>query len=114
SFFEYFLTTRLLEINLENTRIAEEFRETAQSRYRANQMTHQDVLHGELDLADLARRKLELTRMQQVAIARINTLLRRWPDAPLPPAPATLCPTQQPADATMLWQTALRQRPDLA
>jgi outer membrane protein TolC len=114
SFFEYFLTTRLLEINLENTRIAEEFRETAQSRYRANQVTQQDVLQGELELADLARRKLELTRMQQVAIARINTLLRRWPDAPLPSPPTELDPPQQSADSSLLWQSALRQRPDLA
>ena len=42
-----------------------------------------DVLQAELELADLARRQLELARMQKVAIARINTLLRRWPDAPL-------------------------------
>jgi outer membrane protein, heavy metal efflux system len=114
AFFEYFLTTRLIEINRENTRIAEEFRDTAQSRYRANQVTNQDVLQAELELADLARRQLELTRMQQVAIARINTLLRRWPDAPLPPPPATLDSPQQPADTNLLWQSALRQRPDLS
>jgi outer membrane protein TolC len=116
AFFEYYSTAQLLAINRENTKIAEQFRDAAQARYRANQVTQQDVLQSELELAELARRQrqLELTRMQQVAIARINTLLRRWPDAPLPPAPANLCPTQQPADATTLWQTALRQRPDLA
>ena len=52
--------------------------------------------------------------MQQVAMARINTLLRRWPDAPLPSPPPSLEPPQQPADAGLLWQTALQQRPDLA
>jgi outer membrane protein TolC len=114
AFFEYFSTARLLDINRENARIAEEFRESAQSRYRANQVTQQDVLQSELELAELMRRKIELTRMQQVAIARINTLLRRWPDAPLPPPPADLGAPRQPADTNLLWQTALRQRPDLA
>jgi outer membrane protein TolC len=113
AFFEYFLVARLIAINNENTRVAGEFQETAQSRYRANQVSQQDVLQAELELADLARRQLELTRMQQVAIARINTLLRRWPDAPLP-APAELDPPRQPADMTALWQMALQQRPDLA
>jgi outer membrane protein TolC len=114
AFFEYFLAARLIEINRENTRIAQQFLDTAQARYRANQVTNQDVLQAELELADLARRQLELARMQQVAIARINTLLRRWPDAPLPAPPASLDPPIQPADPSILWQTALRQRPDLA
>jgi len=114
AFFDYFLAARLLEINRDNIHVVEEFRDTAQARYRTNQVTQQDVLQAELELADLARRQLELMRMQQVAVARINTLLRRWPDAPLPAPPASLGATQQPADENVLWQTALRQRPDLA
>jgi outer membrane protein, heavy metal efflux system len=114
AFFEYFLAARLFEINQENSRKVEELRDTAQARYRANLVTQQDVLQAELELAELARRQLELSRMQQVAVARINTLLRRWPDAPLPPPPASLDPPLQPADPNLLWQTALQQRPDLA
>lgn len=114
AFFEYFLAARLIEINRENTEIVREFLDTAQARYRANQVTNQDVLQADLELADLARRRLELDRMQQVAVARINTLLRRWPDAPLPAPPAALDPPLQPADPSVLWQTALQQRPDLA
>src|SRR4029079_19762844 len=90
-----------------------EYKDTAHARYRSNLVTQQDVLQAELELAELSRRQLELTRMQQVAIARINTLLRRWPDAPLPP-PSDLDSSQPAADSHLLWQTALRQRPDLA
>jgi cobalt-zinc-cadmium efflux system outer membrane protein len=114
AFFEYFLTMRLIEINRENTRLMQQFRDTAQTKYRTNQVTQQDVLQADLELADLARRQLELERMDRVATARINTLLRRWPDAPLPPPPAHLNAPQQPVDANLLWQTALQQRPDLA
>ena len=67
-----------------------ESRDTAQSRYRTNLVTQQDILQAELELADLARRQLELARMRDVAVARINTLVRRWPESPLPPPPAEL------------------------
>ena len=114
AFFEYFLAARLIEINRENTGIMEQFRDSAQSKYRTNQVTQQDVLQADLELAELRRRQLELERMYRVAVARINTLLLRSPDAPLPAAPATLDQPHQPADADLLWQTALQQRPDLA
>ncbi len=114
AFYEYFLVARLVTLNRDNTRIMEQFRETAQSKYRANQVTQQDVLQADVELADLQRRQFELERMQQVAVARINTLLRRWPDAPLPGPPAELDPPQRVADANLLWQNAMRQRPDLA
>ncbi|HEX5104285.1 MAG TPA: TolC family protein, partial [Pirellulaceae bacterium] len=42
------------------------------------------------------------------------TLLRRWPQAPLPPPPTDLPSPAEPPDADLLWQTALQQRPDLA
>jgi outer membrane protein TolC len=114
AFFEYFLASRLTEVNRDNARIMQQFRDSAQEKYRNNQVTQQDVLQADLELADLSRRRLELERMQRVAIARINTLLRRWPDAPLPPPPANLGPPHRPADSNLLWQTALQQRPDLA
>jgi outer membrane protein TolC len=113
AFYEYFLAGKLLEVNNQNTGLMREYKENAHARYRSNLVTQQDVLQAELELAELARRRLEVTRMQQVAVARINTLLRRWPDAPLP-APADLDSTQQPLDSDLLWQSALRQRPDLA
>jgi outer membrane protein TolC len=114
AFLEYFLAARLVRLNRENTRIMEQFRETAQVKYRTNQVTQQDVLQADVELAELARRQFELDRMQQVAAVRINTLLRRWPDAPLPPPPATLDAPPRPTNADLLWQTALQQRPDLA
>jgi len=114
AFFEYFLVERQSALNLANERLMEQFRDTAQGRYQARLAQQQDVLLADLELGELQRRRLEISRMQRVAIARINTLLRRWPDAPLPPPPAELDPPQPPADSALLWQTALQQRPDLA
>jgi outer membrane protein, heavy metal efflux system len=114
AFFDYFLVERLLEINGDNSRLMDELSQSARERFRRNLVTAQDPLQADLELAELARRRLELARMERVAQARINTLLRRWPDAPLPLPPKQLDPPAQPADATLLWQTALANRPDLA
>jgi outer membrane protein TolC len=114
AFFDYFETVHLVELNRKNVGLMDQFRETARSKYRAGQVLQQDVLQADVELADLERRQLELERMERVARARINTLLRRWPDAPLPPPPAALEGPARPADQHLLWQTALQQRPDLA
>ncbi len=114
AYLDYFLAARLARLNQDNTRIMEQFRETAQTKYRTNQVTQQDVLQADVELFELARRQYELDRMQKVAAARINTLLRRLPNAPLPAAPAELGPPAESPDADLAWQTALLQRPDLA
>jgi outer membrane protein TolC len=114
AFFEYYLVERLLELNGANARAVQEFRDSARQRYEANLVTQQDVLQAEVDLADLNRRQVELQRMLTVAVARINTLAHRQPDAPLPPPPARLEAELLPAPPKILRQAALQQRPDLA
>ena len=113
AFYDYYLVRQLVRLNGESTELLTQLRETAQVRYQTNLVTQQDVLQADVELADLARRQLELKRMERVAVARINTLLRRQPDAPLP-APAAL-PELDPADETpLLMSQALLQRQDLA
>src|SRR4029434_5732361 len=77
AFFDYFLATRLSAINHENTLVMNQLHETTQDNDVTNEDALQDLLQAEVELADLARRQLELDRMQRVSVARINTLLRR-------------------------------------
>ncbi|MBI3464161.1 MAG: TolC family protein [Planctomycetes bacterium] len=114
SFFDYYLVERELEVNDRNTQIVQEFRDTADAKYRANQVTQQDVLQADVDLAELRRRRFELERSRVVAIARINTLLHRQADYPLPDPPASLPPTDEAPPADLLQQLAIGRRPDLA
>mgnify|MGYP000055982308 CR=1 FL=1 len=114
AYLDYYQAARLRDLNREHQAIMQQFRETAQAKYRTGLVTQQDVLQAELELAELARRQLELDRMYAVAAGRINVLLRRMPDAPLPPPPAELLAPQVPPESSSLWQVALRQRPDLA
>ncbi len=113
AFYEYYLTGEFLRLNRENTAILQRFRDIADIRFQNNLVTQQDVLQAQVELHELARRRLELVRMQRVAAARINTLLRRTPDAPLP-EPEALPPAEAPTEASLLIAQALAQRPELA
>ncbi|HUE75145.1 MAG TPA: TolC family protein [Pirellulaceae bacterium] len=113
AYYEYYLTREYLRLNRENTAILQRFRDVAEIRFQNNLVTQQDVLQADVELHELARRQLELTRMQRVAAARINTLLRRPPDAPLP-EPEALPAADPPEEPSLLIAQALAQRPDLA
>jgi cobalt-zinc-cadmium efflux system outer membrane protein len=113
AFYEYYLVHRQLDLNQENSNVIRQFSNTARTRYKANQVTQQDVLQAELELAQQERRRIEFDRSEKVAVARINTLLRANPYAPLPPPPKVLdIPTVQ-LDRESYQQLALVQRADL-
>lgn len=114
AYFEYFLASRTLALNDASAAALSGFRGNALRRYESNLVSRQDVLLADVELAQLARRRLESERQLRVGVARINTLLLRDPGSPLPSAPPTL-PSPSPApDVAMLRAIAYRQRPDLA
>ena len=114
AFYDYYLAERQLEINKRNRESAQDFRDSAQVKYENNQVTQQDVIQADVELSDIRRRNIELDRMRRVALARINVLLLRSPDQPLPPSPPTLVPEFGVPPADTLRQIATSQRPDLA
>jgi outer membrane protein, heavy metal efflux system len=114
AYLDYYLAERQLALNTANLELLGEFREVAQVRYQANQVTQQDVLQSNLELADAEGRQFELTRQQRVAVARINTLLHRPADCRLPPPVEELAPPGEIPPVEMLREAALCHRPDLA
>lgn len=113
TFLDYYLNERLRELLDSNTRAAEEFRNIANSKYEANQVTQQDVLQADVELAQLEQRKIELDQEREIAVARLNTLLHRRPDHPLPPPPQTLPQVAELPSASELRDFAVEQRPEL-
>ena len=84
----------------------------AESQYSAGQSSRQDVLQAEVERADLEMHRLQLHREQLVALARINALLDRSPESPVPPAaPIRVYPLSD--DESELAGLALRQHPEL-
>ena len=113
AFYEYFVARQLLELNVKSRDAVEQFRASAIARYETNLVSQQDVLLGDVELADLEREQFEFARRHRVAVARINTLLLRGPTAPLPPPPTKVRGTEALSDVETLRQLAVEQRPDL-
>ena len=114
AYFDYYLVHRQLELTEANLRSLDEFQVTARRQYEANLVMQQDVLQAEVELAEGERRRIELERMRRTSIARLNTLVHRPPDTPVPPPPSSLVVEGTPAPPELLRQVAQQQRPDLA
>lgn len=114
AYFDYFLAGRRLALNQQNMAKLRQFREIAQRQYEAALAPQQDVLQADVELAELAREQIELNRLGRIAIARINTLLHRVPDAYLPAPPDQLASPWMPLSAPQLRAAAISRRPDLA
>ena len=110
---DYYLARRQAEVNSTTAGLLNQFRAIAKTKYEVNQATEQDVLQADVELANLENRRTELARDEQLAIARINTLLHLEANhrLPLPPAQVPL-PESLPS-VQMLQETAQRARPDL-
>jgi outer membrane protein TolC len=113
AFYDYYLVARALEVNEQNLRLLERFRTVAQSRYENKLVPLQDVLQAKVEIGRERQRRLTLERMQEVAVARINTLLNRPPTVPLPPPPQKVTVGDGIPDAESLRSVALSRRPDL-
>jgi outer membrane protein TolC len=113
AFFEYYLNQREQELTLANREALREFHEVARAKYEANQVSQQDLLQADVELAQQEQRQIEVDQEHVVVVARINTLLHRRADHPLPPPPKSLSVTDElpPVDALRDW--AVEHRPEL-
>jgi cobalt-zinc-cadmium efflux system outer membrane protein len=113
-FDDYYLAVRAIEINAAHTALLEELREVATARYAAGETSQQDPLEAEVELAHALHDAHVLETERRLAVARIDALLHRSPEAGLPPPPDTLAPPLPlELDGEALTQRALRERPDL-
>jgi outer membrane protein TolC len=111
--YDYYFVARALDINADSLDLLRQFHKNAQTRYENGLVSKQDVLQAKVEIGREDKRRLTLQRMQQVAVARINTLLNLAPDAPLLPPPRSL-PLDGPLpEAAALRASALARRPDL-
>jgi outer membrane protein TolC len=114
AYYDYYLVRQDLALNVQNIGKLREYHDIAARKYEANLAPQQDMLQAEVELAELARRQIELTRLERIAVARINTLMHLPPDAPLPPPPPHLDSPALNLSAGELRAMAMASRPDLA
>jgi outer membrane protein TolC len=117
AFYEYYLVGRALTINEETLERLAQFRKDAAALYETppkdRKVSFQEVKQADVEIGRQQQRRLALERMQQVAVARINTLMHRPPTAPLPSPPEKVVVEGGLPDAETLRQAALARRPDL-
>ena len=113
AYFDFYLNQRERELNASNREALSRFRDVARSKYEANQVSQQDVLQADVELAQFEQRQIDLIQDQTVAIARINTLLHRRPDLPLPAPPRKLSVVEDLPPVAGLREWAVGNRPEL-
>lgn len=110
---DYYLAERGLEVNAEGLRLLREFQQNAEARYKTGQAPQQDILQAGVELGRQEEQRLAWERARTVAVARLNTLMNRPPDGPIPPPAGPAGTAAMPADAKALRDLALSRRPDL-
>ena len=83
SFYELFWVHKSINIDEENKGLLQRFVKIAEVKYATAKATQQDVLKAQVELSRIVNELITLEQLKETAIARINTLLNRHPDAPL-------------------------------
>ena len=113
-FDDWYTVARALEINAQHVELLERLEHSAQAQYAAGRGSQQDPLQAVVELAHLEHQRIVLKTRQGIVAAQINGLLRREPDAALPPSPASLSPPGAPSETTAeMLKRALGDRPEL-
>lgn len=102
-----------LEIHHATQALLDELIATAEARYAAGRALKQDVLQAEVERRGLDNQLLKLLRLKASVQARINALLNRDPETPLPLA-APISLSVSPPALKVLQNMALAQHPDLS
>ncbi len=84
AYYDLFYINRAIQINERNRALVEGLAETAATKYSVGTGLQQDVLKAQVELSKILSRLIVLKQAETTAKARINTLLNRRPESPLP------------------------------
>ena len=87
AYYKYFYYTKAIEITRKNKDLLEKLERIAEARYRVGKGIQQDVLRAQVEVSRIDQKLIVLNQQLGTAKARLNTLLYRAPESPLP-APA--------------------------
>ncbi len=105
TYYDYFYYHQAIEITRENKDLLGKLAQIAEVRYQVGKGIQQDVLRAQVELSRILQRLTVLEQQEKTAQVRLNTLLYRQPDAPLPP-PAALEQSQLTYSLESLYQLA--------
>jgi len=108
AYYDYYFFTKAIDITQKDRDLLEKFASIADARYRVGKAIQQDVIKSQVEISRLQQRLTMLEQQRDTAIAKLNTLLNRDPDAPLPP-PSSVEQSKLDYSLDQLFQTAREQ-----
>lgn len=112
SYYELYFIQRSLEITEESRALAVDLSRIAEIRYRTAQVSQQDLLRAELEVAEVDAELVRLRQELQSAQARLARLLHVSPETAVR-ATANLPHEEIPRDLQLLYERAIAARPEL-
>jgi outer membrane protein TolC len=107
AYWSYYFAARGIEVTQQTRDLLRQFREIADTRFRAGQASQADVLRASVELSNLDNELITLGQRQTTAAAMLNSLLDRPVTAALPaPKTAQLNPVDLRLEALLLQAAA--------
>jgi cobalt-zinc-cadmium efflux system outer membrane protein len=101
AFYEYLYLASAIQIAKENLELMQHFEEVARTKYLTATAMHPDIVRAQIRVAELQYRLNALERSRDPNVARLNAVLNRPVDAPLP------WPRQEPGRPVEVDQRAI-------
>lgn len=86
AYYDYWFYDKAIQTTRKNRELLEKLSQISESRYRVGKGIQQDILRSQVEISLLMQRLTVFEQQRRTAQARLNTLLARDPDEPLPPA----------------------------
>ncbi len=95
AYYDYSFYARAIETTTKNKDLLQKLAQISEARYRVGKGVQQDVLKAQVEISRIQQRLTVLQQQYKTAQVRLNTLLFREPEAPLPPPAALDTPKLQ-------------------
>jgi len=112
-YWDYELAEQALEINGEHITLLGEYGKTVSDYLDVGRARQDEALEVDQELAELHRDRATLEANRDLVVARLDALLHRLPQAPLPAPPKASVPPGFDASRESLQRAALAARPEL-
>jgi cobalt-zinc-cadmium efflux system outer membrane protein len=113
AFYDYWYYDKALQVTLQNKDLLQKLSQIAEARYRVGKGIQQDVLKSQVELSLLLQKLTVLQQQRATAAARLNALLARPPQQPLPPPADLAGPAPLNYGLDQLYELANRTDPGL-
>ncbi|HKZ77495.1 MAG TPA: TolC family protein [Pyrinomonadaceae bacterium] len=112
AYFELYYLTKAIGVLSKTKILLEQFTKIAEARYTVGRGIQQDVLKAQVEFSKLIEQQTVLEQRKQIAEARLNSLMYRESDSPLPLV-EELKPREFPYSLSQLNEVAIANYPEL-